>query len=70
MAAKRYRSVVVALLPSRISPGSLVFGINMALGGGLPDVLEGLHSNCLYTSTVLSAGCGLLERIFPMDGPA
>lgn len=63
-------SVVVAPFLPGISPGSLVFGINMALlVVGYLMLGKGFGIKTAYTSTVLSAGVWVLERIFPMDGP-
>ena len=63
-------SVVLAPLLPGISPGSLVFGINMALlVVGYLMLGKGFGIKTAYTSTVLSAGVWVLERIFPMDGP-
>ena len=63
-------SVVVAPFLPGISPGSLVFGINMALlVVGYLMLGKGFGIKTAYTSTVLSAGVWVLERIFPWTAP-
>ena len=63
-------SVVLAPLLTGISPGTLVFTINMSLLViGYLMLGKGFGIKTAYTSTVLSAGVWVLEKICPMDGP-